>query len=111
MTDEIKVNVKNTADIPLFKEYSRNEILDLDESKDIDLMIIDIETRFEKNNDHNQTKATRFGMMDENEQDLAYISKTIFQMKKNPQLMRSLFIPDKEDVFFNTHSMLSYWVS
>lgn len=76
-----------------FDFYQRSLPSSKDNSQELHLMIIDIETR--------ETKLpTSDGFKSQNEPTPIYVSRELHHMKKSPLMMRSLFLPDEEDVFF-----------
>lgn len=83
----------STHDKVDFDFYKRGLPSSKDNCQELHLMIIDIETRETRLPVNDGTKS-------QNEPTPLYVGRQLFDMKKSPLMMRSLFLPDEEDVFF-----------
>ena len=96
-------HITNFNELPDFQEFARNKNEVTSNSSDLDLMIIDISTRERKQNSSDNGSGPN---QVEDDMDF-YLAKELLEMNKNPLMMKSLFLPDKEDVFFNNFDRMN----
>jgi hypothetical protein len=89
--------IETLHEMPKFDMISRRENQVTTNSGELDLMIIDIGIRQRKTN-KNEFKQTENNYKDDVNFQLA---NELRIMNKEPILMKSLFLPDTEDVYFN----------
>lgn len=93
----MKPGVTNYNEIPNFQNLARNKNKIKTSSSELDLMILDIGNRERK-----LTFNDKFSADERVSDDIDhYLAKELLEMNRNPLMMRSLFLPDEEDVYFN----------
>jgi hypothetical protein len=93
----MKPDITTFKQLPQFDSLARAPNNIDSNSSDLDLMIIDIAARQRKVNSSDKTYGDE-RLRDD--MDL-YLAKELLDMNRNPLMMKSLFLPDEEDVYFN----------
>ena len=93
-------HVTRPSQIPDFNSISRNNNIITSNDQELDLMIIDIENRHRTEKSKNSSDFD--DVIDENR---LYLARELLNLNKNPIMIKSLFLPDEEDVFFNNKDL------
>lgn len=86
--------------MPNFNSIRRNELNLNSNLEDLDLMIIDIETKYENKKTSNFDDNT-----EKNDNNPLYLARELLNWNNSPINIKSLFLPDEEDVFFNNKDL------